>query len=106
MKSVVYVNAGQCNKEVVIKIKKLSNSLAEVDVETNCDYINQAKKELRNIKVGEELSLKMCETQVHKVCSKYVCRTSCVVPQAILKAIEVEFEIFSPQNCSIEFIEI
>ncbi|MCX7716450.1 MAG: hypothetical protein N2Z73_03445 [Endomicrobia bacterium] len=67
--------------------------------------MNQAQKELKQIKVGEELSLSMCETQTHKVCSKYVCRTSCIVPQAILKAIEVEFNVFSEANCSIEFLD-
>lgn len=103
--SSVYVKAGQCTKEAVIKIKKISNSLAEVIIETNCDYINEAQKELKNIKVGEELSLSMCETNVHKVCSKYVCRTSCVVPQAILKAIEVEFKVFPKANCSIEILD-
>lgn len=102
---VCYVKAGQCGKESVIRIKKLSNSLAEVDIETNCDYINKAKEEMKEVKAGEELSLLMCETQVHKVCSKYVCRTSCVVPQAILKAIEVEFGVFPQSNSSIEFLD-
>ncbi len=48
----------------------------------------------------------MCETQVYKTASKYLCRTSCVVPSAILKAIEVQSKIFEPVNVSIEFIDL
>jgi len=104
--SVCYVKAGQCKNEVVIKVHQTGPSLASVEVETTCEHIKKFAEELKNIKVGEEMTLPICETQVYKTASKYLCRTSCVVPSAILKAIEVQFKIFEPVNASIEFIEL
>jgi hypothetical protein len=102
----VYVKAGQCEKEVVIKIKKKKEIFADVEVETNCDYIKNLVKELKDIKVGEEFTLPITETKVYKTSSKYLCRTSCVVPSAIIKAIEEKFKIFAPKNIEIEFIDL
>jgi len=104
--SVCYVKAGQCKNEVVIKVHKTGASLASIEIETTCDYVKKLVEGLKNIKVGEEMTLPICKTQVYKTASKYLCRTSCVVPSAILKAIEVEFKIFEPANATIEFIEL
>jgi hypothetical protein len=104
--SVCYVKAGQCKNEVVIRVHQKGPSLASIEVETTCEHIKKLAEELKNIKVGEEMTLPICETQVYKTASKYLCRTSCVVPSAILKAIEVQFKIFEPVNASIEFIEL
>ncbi len=102
----VYVKAGQCNQEVVIQIKRKTESTCDVVVETTCEYIKKLVEELKDIKVGEEVTLPLCDTKVYKTASKYVCRTSCVVPCAILKAIEQEFKIFEQKNVSIEFLNL
>lgn len=102
----VYVKAGQCNQEVIIRVKRKTEASCDIEVETTCEYIKKLAEELKNIKVGEEITLPLCETKVYKTASKYVCRTSCVVPASILKAIEQEFKIFEPKNISIEFIEL
>jgi len=37
--------------------------------------------------------------------AKHVCRNSCIVPAAILKAMEVTAGIFLPGDCQIEFVQ-
>ncbi len=102
----VYVKAGQCKQEVVIRIKRKTEAICEVEVDTTCEYIKKLAEELKDIKVGEEITLPLCKTKIYKTASKYVCRTSCVVPAAILKSIEQEFKIFEPEDIYIEFVEV
>ena len=61
--------------------------------------------ELKEIKVGSEMTLPIIETIVYKTAAKHLCRTSCIMPAAILKAIEVEYKLFKPVPASIEFME-
>lgn len=95
---ICYVEAGQCGIEVIIKVVKKTNTTASIEVETNCEYVKNLAKNLREIKVGEEFTLPIIKTKIYKTASKHLCRTSCVVPAAILKALEVEFGIFPPHR--------
>jgi hypothetical protein len=45
------------------------------------------------------------ETQVYTLATEHVCRNSCIVPAAILKAMEVTAGIFLPGDCHVEFVE-
>jgi len=37
--------------------------------------------------------------------AKHLCRTSCIVPTAVLKVMEVTAGIFLPESCAIEFVK-
>ena len=101
-----YVKAGQCGNEAVIKVIVKSPAIAEISIETACEYIRKIADELKEIKAGSEMTLPVIETIVYKTAAKHLCRTSCIMPAAILKAIEVEYKLFRPVNASIEFIDI
>jgi len=45
------------------------------------------------------------ETWVYALATKHICRNSCIVPAAILKAMEVTAGIFLPGDRQIEFVE-
>ncbi len=52
-----------------------------------------------------ELSRPMNETVTYTLAAKHCCRTSCVVPAAVLKSVEATAGVFLPASCSIEFID-
>jgi hypothetical protein len=44
-------------------------------------------------------------TTTYILASKHLCRSSCVIPAAILKGLEIAADIFLPGPIAIEFIE-
>ena len=102
---VCWVKAGICGKEVVIKAVKLSQIKVEITFETNCEYVRNLSKELKEINLGEEMSRPMNETAIYSLATRHLCRNSCIVPGAIFKAIEVAGNIFRPDSSRIEFIK-
>jgi len=101
----VWIKAGICGNEVVIKAKKTSPTKIELTFETNCKHVKKLARDLREINIGEEMSCPMNETTVYRLATKHLCRNSCIVPAAIFKAIEVTAGLFLPAPASIEFIE-
>jgi hypothetical protein len=101
----VWIKAGICGNEVVIKTKKTFPTKIELTFETNCEHIKALAGELKELNVGEEMSRPMNETEVYKLATKHLCRNSCIVPAAIFKAIEVTASLFLPKPASIEFVE-
>jgi len=102
---VCWVKAGICDKEVIIKTTKVSQIKAEITFETQCKYVRNLSKKLKEINIGEEMSKPMNETTVYSLSAKYLCRNSCVVPAAIFKTIEVAGNIFRPAPSTVEFIK-
>ena len=100
-----YVKAGQCGNEAIIRVTVKSPAVAEISIDTACEHIKKIAEELKEIKVGGEMTLPAIETTVYKTAAKYLCRTSCIMPAAILKAIEAEYNLFKPVNAEIEFLE-
>jgi hypothetical protein len=100
----LWVKAGICGNEVVIRIKKVSLTKVEVTFETNCEHVRALAEELKEINIGEEMSSPMNETMVYKLATKHLCRNSCIVPAAILKAVEVTAGLFLPESSAIEFV--
>jgi len=47
----------------------------------------------------------MNETMTYTLATKHLCKTSCIVPTAILKAMEVSAGLFLPESCAIEFVQ-
>ena len=103
---VCYVKAGQCGKEIVIRVEKITECKARVSFETSCENIIKLNGYLENINVGPEMTLPLIETEIYKKAAGVICRTSCVAPAAILKAIEVNFGLFPPVKTEINFLDI
>ena len=100
-----WVKAGECGQESSIEARKVSPTKVVFDITTTCEHIQALADELGEVDVGGEMSLPLNETRVYALATKHVCRNSCIVPAAILKAMEVTAGIFQPGDCSIEFIE-
>lgn len=103
--SLVWVKAGQCNQETTIEARRVDMTHVAVELVTTCEHIQKLSNELKTLDIAHEMSTNLLDTEVYKIADRFVCRNSCVVPAAILKALEVEANIFLPAPSEIEFVE-
>ena len=99
--AVCWVKAGICGKETTIEITKASQTKVGVSFVTTCEHVQALAEELIELDIGSEMTKPMVETLTYTLATKHLCRTSCVVPAAILKAMEVTAGIFLPESCAI-----
>ena len=100
-----WVRAGICGQETTIEVIKTSQTKVGVSFITTCEHVRRLSAELSELDIGSEMTKPMNETVTYVLASKYLCRTSCVLPSAILKAVEVTANLFLPASCAVEFIE-
>jgi hypothetical protein len=103
--SMCWVQAGICGEETSIEASKTSPSEVTLSFTTTCEHITALAEELRVVDAGVELSRPMNETLTYAAATRHCCRTSCVVPAAVLKSVEATAGVFLPAPCSIEFID-
>ena len=103
--AVCWVKAGVCGKETTIEATKTSQTKVKVSFITTCEHVQALSEELMELDIGSEMTKPMNETLTYTLATKHLCRTSCIVPAAILKAVEVTAGIFLPESCAIEFVE-
>ena len=100
-----WVKAGICGQETTIEAVRTSQTKARISFFTTCEHVQALAKELTELDIGSEMTKPMVKTLTYTLATKHLCRTSCVVPTAILKAMEVTAGIFLPESCAIEFVE-
>ncbi|MGB9723973.1 MAG: DUF6951 family protein [Chloroflexia bacterium] len=103
--AVCWVKAGECGQETSIAARKVDPTHVVLEITTTCEHVQALAGALGEVDVGHDMSCPLCETRVYTLATEHVCRNSCVVPAAILKAVEVAAGIFLPGNCHIEFVE-
>ena len=103
--SVCWVKAGVCGQETTIEVVKSSQTKAKVSFITTCEHVQALAQELIELDIGSEMTKPMNETLTYTLATKHLCRTSCVVPAAILKTMEVAAGIFLLESCAIEFVQ-
>jgi hypothetical protein len=103
--SQVWVKAGQCNQETSIEARRSDMTHVIIEFVTTCEHIQKLADELKSLDIAREMSVKLLETEVYRLANEHVCRNSCIVPAAILKALEVEANIFPPAESQIVFLE-
>jgi hypothetical protein len=103
--TICWVRAGVCGQETTIEATKISQTKIKLSLFTTCEHLQQLASELKEIDFGSEVVRTIHESQIYAAAAKYVCRNSCIVPAAILKAMEVAGGIFPPGSNTIEFTE-
>jgi len=103
--SVLWVKAGICGQETTIEVRKISQTKVSILFQTTCEHVQKLALELNELKVEEEMDRPMNLTTTYILASKYLCRSSCVIPAAILKGVEVATNIFLPGPIAIEFVD-
>jgi hypothetical protein len=103
--SMIWVKAGQCNQETTIEACRTDMTHVAVEFVTTCEHIQKLAESLKMLDIAHEMSTNLLDTEVYRAADQFVCRNSCIVPASILKALEVEANIFSPAESQIVFLE-
>jgi hypothetical protein len=103
--AICWVRAGVCGQETTIEAAKINQTQVKISLMTTCEHLQPLAEEIEEIDFGSEVVRPLNESLIYKSASKYVCRNSCIVPAAILKAMEVAGGVFLPGASSIEFVE-
>ena len=103
--SMIWVKAGQCNQETTIEARRTDMTHVTIEFITTCEHIQKMAELLKTLDIAHEMSASLLETQVYRIASEHVCRNSCVVPAAILKALEVEANLFLPAESQFVFLD-
>jgi len=103
--SMIWVKAGQCNQETTIEARRTDMTHVAVEFVTTCEHIQKLAEVVKTLDIAHEMSTSLLETEVYRLASEHVCRNSCVVPAAILKALEVEANLFLPAESQFIFLD-
>jgi hypothetical protein len=103
--SQVWVKAGQCNEETSIEARRTDMTHVSLEFVTACEHIQKLAEALKSLDIGHEMSVNLLETEAYRLANEHVCRNSCIVPAAVLKALEVEANIFPAAESQIVFLE-
>ncbi len=100
----VVVNSGACGYSVTIKATKNKDGKIAVSLTTDCEMVT---KMLEDIAIVDRFaaSTGFRNDPVSRSASKHVKHAACVVPSAILKAIEVEAGLNVPKDAVIRFVQ-
>ena len=103
--AVCWVKAGICGQETTIEAMKVGRIKVRVSFATTCEHVLALAEELVELDIGSEMTKPLNETLTYMLAAKHLCRTSCIVPAAVLKVMEVTAGIFQPESCAIEFVK-
>ena len=103
--SMIWDKAGQCNQETTIEARRTDMTHVAVEFVTTCEHIQKLADVLKTLDIAHEMSTSLLETEVYHLASEHICRNSCVVPAAILKALEVEANLFLPAESQFIFLD-
>lgn len=103
--SLVWIHAGQCGHESTIEARRVDMTHVSVRLDTTCEHVQRLSEALQTLDIAHEMSADLLDTEVYRTAGGFVCRNSCIVPAAILKALEVEANIFAAGESHIAFVE-
>ncbi len=86
----ITLDAGACGFTVVIKAKESGERSCRVELVSPCEMVKELNEELKGREFGPEVFSSIVGSEIYRLCSKHLRHTSCPLPSAILKAIEVE----------------
>lgn len=103
--AMVWVRAGVCEQEMTIAARRSDMTHVRLTFDTTCEHVQKLAEVLTELDVASEMSIPRDESRTCRLATEHLCRNSCVVPAAILKAVEVEMGLFLPAESRIEFVE-
>ena len=100
----VIVNSGACGYSVTIKAKKGKDGKISISLTTDCEMVT---KMLEDIAVLDRFAALtgFQNNPVYRSAAKHLKHAACVVPSAILKAVEVEAGLNVPKDAVIRFVK-
>ncbi len=100
------VDSGICGYKVAVEVTSLGRKHVKVKLQTGCEMCMAMNPELSNLKVkgkDHQVLRNIVDSAVYQSASRHLRHTGCVVPSAIIKAIEVEIGTALPKDVNIKF---
>lgn len=99
----VQVTSGSCGFDVLITAEQGQGGKITLSVDTKCEMVKKMMEELAVLDRFAPLAGFMTNP-VYRSASKHLKHVACIVPAAVLKAIEVEAALNVPRDASIVFV--
>jgi len=97
------VEPGICGFSCTIRARKSDPRMVSVEIsETECEQICKLTPLVVQISM-QELFAPLTRNKVYAAAQECGCHTSCIVPAAILKTVEIAMEMALPRQARIEF---
>lgn len=101
--TMVTVEPGICGFPCVIETRKEDSRTVSIKIsDSECNQIKKLSKRLDRMTL-QELFMPVTRNPAFVLAQKSGCHASCVVPVAVLKAVEVAMEMALPRNVTINF---
>lgn len=94
----VALDAGACGFRIVVKADKIDNNSFTLRLISPCKMVKDLDSELADLVFSKDVFTRMMDSDVYRLCSKYILHTSCPLPSAMLKALEVEAGLALPRD--------
>jgi len=98
------VEAGVCGFAVVITVDMDREKRFHVSIDTECEMVKRMAEEIGMLEFRAPFAA-ILHNPVYRSASRHLKHPACVVPSAILKAIEVEAGVCLPRPVGITFTE-
>jgi hypothetical protein len=100
--SKVTLDAGACGFKVVITAMESGARRYRIELVSPCEMVKELSEQLNTREFGPEVFKTIIDSEIHRLCSKHISHTSCPLPSAILKAIEVEAGLAVPKDVTMK----
>ena len=97
------VEPGVCGFQCTIRAKKSKDGKVQVSISNSqCELVQKMSASFKELTL-KDLFLPMAKNPINQWAESARCHSSCIVPIAILKAVEVEMGMALPRRAGIEF---
>ena len=100
----VIVNSGACGYSVTIKAEKGKDGKITLSLDSDCEMVTKMLEDIAIVDRFAPLT-GFQNNPVHRSATKRLKHVACVVPSAILKALEVEAGLNVPKDVVIRFVK-
>ena len=97
------VEPGVCGFQCTIRAKKSKDGKVQVSIsDSQCELVQKMSEFFEELTL-KDLFLPMVKNPINRWAENARCHPSCIVPFAMLKAVEVEMGMALPRRAGIEF---
>lgn len=99
------IHSGICGYKVGVEVNRLDQKNVQVQLHTDCEMCLAMNPELANLQVkgkGHQVLRRMVDSAIYQTASRHIRHPGCIVPAAIIKAIEVEIGAALPEDVTIK----
>ncbi len=99
----VNIDPGICGLKSVVVVKKKDKQTFTVQIQSDCEMVEKLGEKISELDMMDVFK-RILDNPVYVEGSKCLRHTSCPVPSAILKALEIEAGLALPKDVKIEFV--